>query len=85
MDDIFARSKGVFNVVKLAKPKNTPYRFDKDGNQLTSYFQTENFRRRSSVRSIGAGTEKASVENRARVEHDDAHKIEGGFNGDSSS
>lgn len=37
IDDIFRNSKGFFNVVSVAKPKNTPNRYDKHGQPLVAY------------------------------------------------
>ncbi|SMY19035.1 unnamed protein product [Zymoseptoria tritici ST99CH_1A5] len=55
MDDIFRNSKGYFDVVKVASPKNTPHRYDKNGNLLINYMDTEEHRRRSSVTAPGGG------------------------------
>jgi MFS family permease len=53
MDDIFRNSNGFFDVVKVAKPKNTPHRFDKNGDLLVDYRETDDARRRSSVVAQG--------------------------------
>ena len=87
MDDIFRNTKGWFDVVHLAKPSVTPNRYDKNGNFLTNYLDTEEHRRRSSVApptNDSFANEKGTVTNKPRVDQDEAYKIEGGF-GDGSS
>jgi hypothetical protein len=63
MDDIFRNSKGFFDVVKVASPKNTPHRFDKNGALLIDYMDTEEHRRRSSVATGGIPGVKAGDRN----------------------
>lgn len=93
MDEIFSKTTGYFDVVKLAKPKNTPNRknaaillfmyhanryrisgYDKYGNLLHSYLDTEEHRRRSSV--AGAG---GRVQNKGRSTHHEGLTNEEGF------
>nr|POE56262.1 sugar transporter stl1 [Quercus suber] len=84
MDEIFWKSTSVFDVVRLADPKVTPNRYDKHGNLLISYLDTEEHRRRSSVLQSGVatGSEKRqldTLENRERASHNEAFKTEAGL------
>jgi len=85
MDDIFRNTKGWFDVVHLAKPSVTPNRYDKNGNLLVNYLDTD--RRRSSMAAPindPFATEKDAVRNKPRENENEAYKIGGGF-GDGSS
>lgn len=83
MDDIFRNTTGVFDVVHRAKPSVTPNRYDKNGNLVISYLDTDEHRRRSSIAQQAgvAPTEKSAIENKPRAGQDEAYKIEGGFGG----
>ncbi|KAF7188600.1 Sugar transporter STL1 [Pseudocercospora fuligena] len=89
MDEIFHKShmskNAWFDVVKIAKPKNTPNRYDKNGKLLINYLETEEHRRRSSV--VGAPGAKGinEIENKERSSHNEAYATEGGFAGGSGS
>jgi len=74
MDEIFQKSNGYFDVVQVAKPKNTPNRYDKYGNLLHSYLDTEVHRRHSSVAANGG-----RIENKARSSHNEGLRAEEGF------
>lgn len=88
MDEIFHKSTGIFDVVSMARPSNTPNRYDKDGHLVISYLDTEEHRRRSSVAAQGGASSAAqkgrldAVENKPRAQHDEAFMLE---NGSSSS
>ena len=60
MDAIFYKTKSIFKVVSIAK--HEPHRFDKDGNVLIDYTETEHHeRRKSSVAYMdGAGARRTS-------------------------
>nr|POF01306.1 sugar transporter stl1 [Quercus suber] len=85
MDEIFRKSTSVFDVVRLADPKVTPNRYDKHGNLLISYLDTEEHQRRSSVAQAGApaaaGEKRRldTIEDRERASHNEAFKTEAGF------
>ncbi|EME83298.1 uncharacterized protein MYCFIDRAFT_39197 [Pseudocercospora fijiensis CIRAD86] len=88
MDEIFHKSNmstnAWFDVVKIAKPKNTPNRYDKNGQLLINYLDTEEHRRRSSVVAPGAKGIN-DVENKDRSSHNEAYATDGGFAGGSGS
>jgi hypothetical protein len=84
MDDIFRASNGWFNVVKIAKPSVTPNRYDKHGQLLVNYLESDEHRRPSSSTEPGAG-EKNVVRNKPRAAHNEGYKIEGGFGDGESS
>ena len=46
MDTIFTKTKSIFSLVSVAR--NEPHRYDKDGNVLIDYEQTEEHERRKS-------------------------------------
>ena len=78
MDEIFHKTTGVFDVVSIARPANTPHRYDKNGRLLISYLETEEHRRRASATQPGVkGVNE--IENKERSTHDEAYKTEGGF------
>ncbi|WPH01755.1 Hypothetical protein R9X50_00460700 [Acrodontium crateriforme] len=81
MDEIFRRSSNVFEVVRNADPKVTPNRYDKYGNFVTSYLDTEEHRRLSSV-APGVHSRKQhtdNVENKERSSQNESYHMEGGF------
>ncbi|GIZ42309.1 hypothetical protein CKM354_000558400 [Cercospora kikuchii] len=78
MDEIFHKTTGVFDVVSIARPVNTPHRYDKNGRLLISYLETEEHRRRASASQPGVkGVNE--IENKERSTHNEAYKTEGGF------
>ena len=60
MDTIFYKTKSIFKVVSIAK--HEPHRYDKNGNVLIDYTETEHHeRRKSSVAYVeGAGARRLS-------------------------
>ncbi|CZT21156.1 probable transporter (major facilitator superfamily) [Ramularia collo-cygni] len=74
MDEIFHKSTGYLDVVQVAKPRNTPNRYDKYGNLLHSYLDTEVHRRHSSV-AAAAGRPQP----KAQSSHNEGLHVEKGF------
>ncbi|KAI5359619.1 putative major facilitator, sugar transporter, major facilitator superfamily [Septoria linicola] len=84
MDEIFHKTTGAFDVVSIARPANTPHRYDKNGQLLISYLETEEHQRRSSAVQLGAKG-LSEVENKERSTHNEAYQVEGGFANGSAS
>jgi len=84
MDDIFRRTTNAFEVVRLARPDVTPNRFDKSGNLLISYLESDEHRRKSSVVATG-DVKVGTVEDKGRSPRNEAHHLEGGFASGSNS
>ncbi|USW53928.1 Putative major facilitator, sugar transporter, major facilitator superfamily [Septoria linicola] len=84
MDEIFHKTTGAFDVVSIARPANTPHRYDKNGQLLISYFETEEHQRRSSAVQPGAKG-LSEVENKERSTHNEAYQVAGGFANGSAS
>lgn len=83
MDEIFRQSTSVFDVVRLADPKVTPNRYDKHGQLVISYLETEEHRRRASAVS-GGGVGGEGKKEVGRVERkaergDEAVRLENGY------
>lgn len=85
MDEIFRHTTGVFDVVRLARPDVTPNRFDKEGNLLINYLNTEEHRRNSSIVPGAMGAKGAAFEDKERSSHNEAYQVEGGFASGSNS
>lgn len=93
MDEIFHKTTNVFEVVRLARPSVTPNRYDKNGELIIPYEDTEDHQRRVSLTGAGAGgvaaakglpSEKTGVaagvvQNKERSEHNEAYRVEGGY------
>lgn len=69
MDNIFMKTRNIFTVVKTAKQE--PHRYDKEGNVLINYEETEEHeRRKSSVAYTGPRRlSRASGDEKQAVEH----------------
>ena len=66
MDSIFIKCKSIFTVVKIAKEE--PYRYDKNGQAIIDYHETDMARRRSSA--TAASTSQPYKEKKpSQVEH----------------
>ncbi|KAM3425230.1 hypothetical protein BST61_g7184 [Cercospora zeina] len=78
MDEIFHKTTSVSDVVEIARPANTPRRYDKNGRLLISYLETEEHRRRASATQLGVKSVN-EVENLERSTHNEAYRTEGGF------
>ena len=78
MDEIFHKTTSVFDVVSIARPENTPHRYDKNGQLIISYLDTEEHRRRSVTGQPG-GKSLNEIENKERSQHNEGYKAEGGF------
>lgn len=71
MDNIFVKTNSIFTVVKVAK--NEPHRYDKNGDALINYEETEEHERRRSSATYGgprrlshvSGGEKAGLDHTA--------------------
>ena len=63
MDGIFLKTKSIFKVVSIAK--HEPHRYDKEGNVLIDYTQTEDHERR---KSSAAYVESAGVRRLSRTQ-----------------
>ncbi|CAK3951023.1 Sugar transporter STL1 [Lecanosticta acicola] len=86
MDEIFHKTTSVFDVVRIARPENTPNRFDRNGNLLVNYLETEEHRRRSSsVVAPGGKGMVTVVEDKDRSSHNEGYMVEGGFGDGSAS
>lgn len=79
MDEIFHKTTSVFDVVSIARPENTPHRYDKHGQLIISYLDTEEHRRRSSVAGQPGGKVLNGIENKERSQHNESYQVEGGF------
>lgn len=85
MDEIFRQVegwKGAFDVVRVARPDVTPNRYDKHGNLLVNYLDTEEHRRHNGIRTDGLTARKAgneAFEDKERSSHNEGYHVEGGF------
>jgi hypothetical protein len=69
MDNIFVKTNSIFTVVKVAKQE--PHRYDKNGDVLINYEETEEHERRRSSATYGDGrrASRASAAEKEGVEH----------------